>query len=294
MDCFGTYTSHMPKAVITFVFKVLLGTCSIFAFSCFLVSRFRVFAFACFCEDFHDVCTPFTCHVQLTFPICNLPFRILSDFTCLAQVLRKKVCPLALHLEHSCVELLFGSAEGPNNFCFNKRSHVSRSFLNQESGQLPVSRPGTMHSAGLNPTDSEVRGGSFWSTPAGGGSEVLPRSGVQGVSLVSWVKLSYWRWKQSEFCSTCATNMKIFDFSSQFFLGVCGVWKTKYPRVIELPMGDAHVSMSTPTAFCFMCSIRTHGVGKAQFSCFHVILSFRWGPNRSTWMISPGTEGSCG
>ena len=91
MDCFGTYcthaqscdsvrvqsgtertasvhTLHGPKAVITFVFKVLLGTCSIFAFSLFRVSafsRFRaftcsihgvfafscfpVFAFACFC-----------------------------------------------------------------------------------------------------------------------------------------------------------------------------------------------------------------------------------------------------
>ena len=65
MDCFGTYfthaqscdnvrvpsatewtasvhTLHMPKAVITFVFQVLLGTCSICAFS-----RFRVFAFSC-------------------------------------------------------------------------------------------------------------------------------------------------------------------------------------------------------------------------------------------------------
>ena len=82
MDCFGTYfthaqscdnvrvpsatewtasvhTLHMPKAVITFVFQVLLGTCSIFAFSLFRVSafsrfpvfafsRFRVFVFSCF------------------------------------------------------------------------------------------------------------------------------------------------------------------------------------------------------------------------------------------------------
>ena len=69
MDCFGTYfthaqsfdsvrvqsgtertasvhTLHGPKAVITFVFKVLLGTCSIFAFSLFRV--FRAFAFSCF------------------------------------------------------------------------------------------------------------------------------------------------------------------------------------------------------------------------------------------------------
>ena len=69
MDCFGTYfthaqsfdsvrvqsgtertasvhTLHGPKAVITFVFKVLLGTCSIFTFSLFRVSafsRFRIF-----------------------------------------------------------------------------------------------------------------------------------------------------------------------------------------------------------------------------------------------------------
>ena len=48
---------------------------------------------------------------------------------------------------------------------------------------------------------------------------------------------------------------------------VCLAWKTKCPRVIGLPMGDAHLSMSTPSAFCFKCSIRTHGVGKAQFSC---------------------------
>ena len=80
MDCFGTYfthaqscdnvrvpsatewtasvhTLHMPKAVITFVFQVLLGTCSICAFSRFPVfafsrfrvwfSRFRVFVFSC-------------------------------------------------------------------------------------------------------------------------------------------------------------------------------------------------------------------------------------------------------
>ena len=67
MDCFGTYfphaqscdsvrvqsgtertasvhTLHGPKAVITFVFKVLLGTCSIFTFS-----RFPVFVFSRFC-----------------------------------------------------------------------------------------------------------------------------------------------------------------------------------------------------------------------------------------------------
>ena len=61
----------------------------------------------------------------------------------------------------------------------SKRSHVSCSFMNQESGQLAVSRLGAMHSAGLNPTDSEV-GGSFCSIQVGGGSEVLPRSGVQG------------------------------------------------------------------------------------------------------------------
>ena len=48
----------------------------------------------------------------------NVSFWILSDFTCLAQVLRTKVCSLALHLEHSCVEILFGSAEGPNIFFF--------------------------------------------------------------------------------------------------------------------------------------------------------------------------------
>jgi len=74
MDCSGTYfthaqsrdnvrvesatewiasvhTSHMPKTVITFVFKVLLGTCSIFAISRFRVfpfSSLRVFAFSCF------------------------------------------------------------------------------------------------------------------------------------------------------------------------------------------------------------------------------------------------------
>ena len=73
MDCFGTYFTHaqscdnvrvpsatewtasvhalhMPKAVITFVFQVLLGTCSIFAFLLFRVSafsRFPVFAFSC-------------------------------------------------------------------------------------------------------------------------------------------------------------------------------------------------------------------------------------------------------
>ena len=67
-------------------------------------------------EDLHDVCSPFTCHVQLTFPVCNVSFWILSDFTCLAQVLRTKVCSLALHLEHSRVEILFESAEGPNNW----------------------------------------------------------------------------------------------------------------------------------------------------------------------------------
>ena len=92
MDCFGTYfthaqscdnvrvpsatewtasvhTLHMPKAVITFVFQVLLGTCSICAFSRFRVwfSRFRVFVFGfrvfAFCRRHprgratHFVCT---------------------------------------------------------------------------------------------------------------------------------------------------------------------------------------------------------------------------------------------
>ena len=36
-------------------------------------------------EDLHDICTPFTCHFQLTFPMCHIPFSIWSDFTCLAQ-----------------------------------------------------------------------------------------------------------------------------------------------------------------------------------------------------------------
>ena len=49
-------------------------------------------------------------------------------------------------------------------FCLNKRSRVSCSFMNQESGQLAVSRLGAMPSAGLNPTDSEV-GVSFWVYP---------------------------------------------------------------------------------------------------------------------------------
>lgn len=54
---------------------------------------------------------------QLTFPVCNyVLFWTLSDFTCLAQVVRKKACSLALHLEHSRVEILFESAEGPNNW----------------------------------------------------------------------------------------------------------------------------------------------------------------------------------
>ena len=48
----SVHTSHMPKAVITFVFKMLLGALlnfRVFAFSCFPVfafSRFRVFAFS--------------------------------------------------------------------------------------------------------------------------------------------------------------------------------------------------------------------------------------------------------
>ena len=42
------HTLHGPKAVITFVFKVLLGTCSIFTFSLFRVSAFSRFAFSCF------------------------------------------------------------------------------------------------------------------------------------------------------------------------------------------------------------------------------------------------------
>ena len=56
-------------------------------------------------------------------------------------------------------------------------------------------------------------------------------------------------------------NKRVFDFSSYLFFRVCGVWKTKCPRVIDFPMGDAHLSLSTPTALGFKCYIRTDGVG---------------------------------
>ena len=46
--------------------------------------------------------------------------------------------------------------------------------------------------------------------------------------------------------------LPIFFF---FCVCVCGVWKTKYPKVIDFPIGDAHLSMSTPTALGFKCSI---------------------------------------
>ena len=97
MDCFGTYfthaqscdnvrvpsapewtasvhTLHMPKAVITFVFQVLLGTCSICAFS-----RFRVFVFSRFLR-FRVFCV-FVLHSFSSFRAFAFAcFRIFADF----------------------------------------------------------------------------------------------------------------------------------------------------------------------------------------------------------------------
>ena len=70
----SVHTLHMPKAVITFVFQVLLGTCSICAFS-----RFRVFVFSRFLR-FRVFCV-FVLHSFSSFRAFAFAcFRIFADF----------------------------------------------------------------------------------------------------------------------------------------------------------------------------------------------------------------------
>ena len=65
-----------------------------------------------------------------------------------------------------------------------------------------------------------------------------------GVSLVKMSQVGLLEVQTFQNLAVPGPKMRIFDFSSLLFflcVCVCGGLKTKYPRVVDLPMGDAHV-----------------------------------------------------
>ena len=116
-----------------------------------------------------------------------------------------------------------------------------------------------------------------------------------GVSLVKMSQVGLLEVQTFQNLAVPGPKMRIFDFSSLlFFFCVCVcvcVWGVE-DKISESGWSSNGWCPCPPQLQHFVCSMRTHGVGKAQFSCFHVILSYRWGPSRSIWTISPWTSGS--